>query len=141
MTTQRTAPDMPAVIFNKDLVGLNRNGRECEVCDNHMHHHDWALMAPDGIVLDCSMNTKTQETVGIVPREVILIQRHDPDSWHSIAHYAAVAVDIDAAMKWIQDEVDQKHDSGHRYMQGETAEWWLAYGTFTLSTVTLHKEV
>ena len=45
---------MPKVIGKNDLIGLDPNGRDCEVCGVHMHEHDWALLNVDGFAIFCS---------------------------------------------------------------------------------------
>lgn len=65
--------------------------------------------------------------------QVIVIMQQSPDSWNGTSHYRAVAIDEEAAKRWVQDEVDQKHGNGHLYMQGKTADWWInEYPVFKL---------
>lgn len=70
--------------------------------------------------------------------DVVLIKRHVTDSWNPPPPVCvAVAADEDAAKRWIQDEVDGKHESTHSYMKGKDADWWIKYGTFTLTPATI----
>jgi hypothetical protein len=72
------------------------------------------------------------------PLELVVIKKYDTDSWNSApAQFMAVALDEEAAKRWIQDEVDGKHrsDGYQEYALGHDADWWIAYGTFRLSTV------
>lgn len=41
-------------IYNVDLLGLNDNGRMCEVCGQHPHTHKWMDLDQDGFAVDCS---------------------------------------------------------------------------------------
>lgn len=64
---------------------------------------------------------------------VYVIKRHETDSWNAGPPvFCAVAGSQESALRWIQDEVDHKHDSGHRYMQGKPAQRWVDYGTFSI---------
>lgn len=68
--------------------------------------------------------------------QVIVILQSDPASSQGGSSFKAVALDREAALRWVQDEVDQKHDTGHQYMQGKNAEWWInEYPVFELRTV------
>jgi hypothetical protein len=69
---------------------------------------------------------------------VIVIEQHDVDSMNGFAVFRALATDVTAAKRWIQDEVDGKHKAGHRYMQGKDADWWIQYGTFSLKETQVH---
>lgn len=72
--------------------------------------------------------------------KVIVIKRHVTDSWNPPNPiFLAVASDEKAAKSWIQDEVDMNHDSGHSYMQGKDADWWIAQGTFSLTSIKVEK--
>lgn len=67
--------------------------------------------------------------------QVIVIKRHQVDSWNGVSTFLTVAVDEDAAIRWIQDEVDHKHGSGHTYAEGKSALWWINYGTFSIDRI------
>lgn len=41
-------------VYRKDMVGLNKYGRPCEVCGEHMHSHEWADLGYSGFVINCS---------------------------------------------------------------------------------------
>lgn len=69
---------------------------------------------------------------------VYIIFKNDADSSNSTSKFAAVARDIPAAMKWIQDEVDGKHENGNRYAKGKDAQWWINNGWFSLKMVSIH---
>lgn len=69
---------------------------------------------------------------------VVAIWYHELNSWNGRDHIMAVAENDEAAMRWLQDEVDEKHSNGTSYMQGETAQWWINYGTFSLKPMELH---
>jgi hypothetical protein len=71
--------------------------------------------------------------------DVIVIMKHQPDSMNSTPTFAAVAAHVPAAMKWIQDEVDEKHNNGHRYAQGKDAAWWINAGYFELKMMPVHE--
>lgn len=67
---------------------------------------------------------------------VVVVRRHVVDSWNvPPPEICAVAIDIEAAKQWIQDEVDHKHDYSNTYMQGKNADWWIEYGIFSLLVV------
>lgn len=40
--------------YRSDLVGLDKNGKPCEVCNGHMHDHEWADLDMWGLVVACS---------------------------------------------------------------------------------------
>lgn len=40
-------------IFRQDLQGLDRTGRECEVCHGHVPNHEWADMDVNGFIVNC----------------------------------------------------------------------------------------
>jgi hypothetical protein len=66
--------------------------------------------------------------------KIVVIERCATETWAGPPPVlAAVASDEEAAKRWIQDEVDGKHNSGHSYASGHSAEWWIEYGTFRLS--------
>lgn len=71
------------------------------------------------------------------PPSTVVVKRHETDSWNAGPPvFCVVASSEGAAKAWIQDEVDGKHDdSGHRYAQGKDADWWLKYGTFSITPV------
>jgi hypothetical protein len=71
---------------------------------------------------------------------VTVIKQHDPDSWSGgPGIFRAVADSEEHARQWIQDEVDGKHpDSGHSYASGQSVDWWIKYGTFTLEDAVLY---
>ena len=48
-------PGPPQRVLKKDLRGLNSDGRLCEVCEKHMHVHEWADLDYHGFVVACSM--------------------------------------------------------------------------------------
>lgn len=45
--------DIPKVVLQKDLMGLDDSGRPCEACSNPMKDHDWVVMDINGFVLVC----------------------------------------------------------------------------------------
>lgn len=50
-----TKEDLPVGLVGKDqLIGLDRDGRDCEVCGFHMHAHEWAVMDDHGFVVFCN---------------------------------------------------------------------------------------
>lgn len=57
--------------------------------------------------------------------QVIVVMQSDPSSYVGTSAFCTVAIDKEAAKRWIQDEVDQKHGNSHLYMQGKTADWWI----------------
>ena len=72
--------------------------------------------------------------------KVVVIERHVVDSYSGPPPmFCAVAVDEVAAKLWIEDEVDGKHKSGHRYAEGKTADWWIQYGTFSLTPTEVYE--
>lgn len=75
-------------------------------------------------------------------QKIIFIYRQSPDSLNSIPYVVAAARDRNAAVQWIQDEVDGKHkESHHTYMQGKDAEYWLTeYPVFKLIAGVLQEE-
>jgi hypothetical protein len=42
-------------VYQRDLLGLDVDGRPCEACGRHMHTHEWADMDPWGYVVHCSI--------------------------------------------------------------------------------------
>jgi len=45
------------MIFHKEeLRGLDSTGRACEVCNLHMHDHEWANLDMNGFVTDCNFH-------------------------------------------------------------------------------------
>ena len=70
--------------------------------------------------------------------DIIIINYCDTNSWQSTPTMVAAAVDEDAAMRWVQDEVDGKHNSGVAYAQGTSAQWWIDHRTFRLNSVKLN---
>jgi hypothetical protein len=40
--------------YQRDLIGLNKDGSPCEVCGKHMHDHEWADLDIKGYVVACS---------------------------------------------------------------------------------------
>jgi len=65
--------------------------------------------------------------------QVIVILQSSPDSMSGAQWFRAVAIDEEAAKRWVQDEVDHKHGNGHQYMEGKTADWWInEYPAFKL---------
>lgn len=67
---------------------------------------------------------------------VFVIKRHVTETWNAPPPtFLAVAIDEEAAKCWIQDEVDGKHSSSHQYMTGKSADWWIKYGTFSITSV------
>lgn len=68
---------------------------------------------------------------------VYVVNRYHTDSWNSPPpSMRAIADSFETAKRWIQDEVDGKHkDSNWSYMEGKDADWWLAYGTFSIKEV------
>jgi hypothetical protein len=67
---------------------------------------------------------------------VVVIKRHAIDSWNPPPPtLLAITSDIDVARRWIQEEVDGVHKSGHTYMQGKDADWWLEQGVFSLTSM------
>ena len=43
------------MIINRDeLQALDPNGRHCEMCNEHMHKHEWANLDMNGFVTDCN---------------------------------------------------------------------------------------
>ena len=69
---------------------------------------------------------------------VTVIHHRDVDSYTGLSIFVAVAADEDAARQWIQDEVDGRHTSGNQYMKGQSADWWIQYGTFSLTSIEVH---
>lgn len=70
---------------------------------------------------------------------VIVIFYKDTGSWTAgPPTFLAVAEDYNAALKWIQNEVDGKHGSGRGYMQGKPAGWWIEQGVMVLKEVSVH---
>lgn len=69
---------------------------------------------------------------------VVVILQNETDSMSGRSWFRAVAANKEAAKQWVQNEVDHKHESGHQYAQGKTADWWIEYGTFSLKTVPVH---
>jgi hypothetical protein len=68
--------------------------------------------------------------------QVIAILHGDPDNWNASAPFlAAVAESEEAAKRWIADETEGRHESGHRYMTGKSPDWWIDYGVFILKPV------
>lgn len=63
---------------------------------------------------------------------VIVVMRNNVDSYNGSSHFVAVAVDKEAAKRWIQDEVDGKHRGARQYAQGNSADWWIETGIFSL---------
>jgi len=47
-------------IYAKDLRGLDVDGRHCEVCEEHMHIHEWVDMDDNGFVEFCSVKLARQ---------------------------------------------------------------------------------
>ena len=48
-----------AFITNRDLIGLDKDGSVCEICDSNMHDHEWVLMDPNGFCVGvCSISAK-----------------------------------------------------------------------------------
>lgn len=73
--------------------------------------------------------------------QVVVIKRHTTDSWAGPPPiFVAVAENEYAAKQWIQDEVDGKHNSGCSYASGQSADWWIEYGTFSLMWVEVQKD-
>jgi len=42
------------LIKREELQSLDKNGRPCEVCKQHMHDHEWAVLNVEGFVVNCS---------------------------------------------------------------------------------------
>jgi hypothetical protein len=50
-----TIPEGSAVVFKRQLSGLNSDGAPCEICGNKMAAHDWVIMSEHGfVVVGCS---------------------------------------------------------------------------------------
>lgn len=60
----KPVPDDPEImrIFKADLQGLDKLGRECEVCSGHVPMHEWADMDRNGFIVNCPHNGYTFET-------------------------------------------------------------------------------
>jgi hypothetical protein len=46
--------DTVTKVYNKDLIGLNENGRSCEKCSKRAHYHEWMSLDRNGFAVDCS---------------------------------------------------------------------------------------
>lgn len=68
---------------------------------------------------------------------IIVIKTYNPDSMNSVSHFAALAVNEEAAKRWIQDEVDDLHGV-HGYMKGKSADWWIENRYFSLHPTKIH---
>lgn len=66
---------------------------------------------------------------------VSVVKKHDPNSYNSIPRIVAICIDENASKRWIQDEVDGRHEDGHSYMTGKDAAWWIKNGYFTIHHV------
>jgi len=74
--------------------------------------------------------------------KLVAVKKHDPDSLQGRDVFLVVCTNETAAKKWIQEEVDGKHpDSKTTYMQGQTADWWIQQGYFSLNTIELHTDI
>lgn len=78
----------------------------------------------------------TRKEYGEKP-QMVVVKKHQTESWNpGPPLFCVVATDEGAAKRWIQDEVDGKHDpSFSSFAKGKTADWWLAYGTFSITPV------
>ena len=59
--TIRTISETDGIAFitNKELIGLNKDGRPCEICDIAMVQHEWVLLDPIGFCVGvCSISAK-----------------------------------------------------------------------------------
>lgn len=45
---------LPKVFDKEELKHLDDNGRDCEICQQHMHSHEWAALNEAGFVVFCS---------------------------------------------------------------------------------------
>lgn len=53
--------DKPKIFFNDIIIkNLSENGRSCEVCDQHMHKHDWVVLDYNGFAVWCSIEHEVQ---------------------------------------------------------------------------------
>lgn len=51
---EHVASQFPKVISHFELQALDPDGRDCEVCGEHMHEHEWAVLNPKGFAVFCS---------------------------------------------------------------------------------------
>ena len=66
--------------------------------------------------------------------QLYVIKRHQTDSYNAGPPvFLGVAATPEAAKLWIQNEVDGLHNTSHTYAKGYSVDWWIEYGTFSIT--------
>lgn len=100
------------------------------------HYESWLQSTVNSIPDAIFFYTTPSTDIFDDPKQMVVVKRHQTDTYHAGPPvFCVVAVNERAAKQWIQDEVDGKHNSGNRYAQGKDADWWIEYGTFSLTKV------
>lgn len=74
---------LPKVFGIEELKHLDDNGRDCEICQQHMHSHEWAALNEAGFVVFCSNLT----FAGITPPEVVVKEYYGDDPEPEVINY------------------------------------------------------
>lgn len=79
---------LPKVFGIEELKHLDDNGRDCEICQQHMHSHEWAALNETGFVVFCS----NLEFAGIDLPEVVVHEYFEDDPEPEVINYGLSSV-------------------------------------------------
>lgn len=102
---------LPKVFDKEELKHLDDNGRDCEICQQHMHSHEWAALNEAGFVVFCS-NLKF---VGTDYPAVIVKEYYEDDPEPEVVNYGATnphIVERMLAQAIARAENDIEHGNG-----------------------------
>lgn len=79
---------LPKVFGIEELKHLDDSGRDCEICQQHMHSHEWAALDEAGFVVFCSH----LKFAGIDLPEVVVHEYFEDDPVPEVINYGISSV-------------------------------------------------
>lgn len=116
--------ELPKLIGKEELLMLDPHGRNCEVCNSHMHYHEWALMDYEGFVIFCSNLTFRQ--MGKL-NIVSTVHYTDESNWESPAAYSHVTSGSDPDVEVVKKRYTERFNDPNSEL--ERVEVWTFYDT------------